>query len=33
MDAHIDYYNHRRVKSKSAGLSPVEYHLQASQKI
>ncbi|SQC50696.1 Integrase core domain [Listeria newyorkensis] len=33
IDTYIDYYNHRRIKLKLAGLSPVEYRLQASQEV
>lgn len=29
IDDYIDYYNHRRIKAKLRGLSPVEYRTQA----
>lgn len=30
IDSYIHYYNHQRIKTKLAGLSPVEYRLQTS---
>lgn len=31
MAGYIDYYNHRRIKAKLAGMSPVKYREQTSQ--
>ncbi|WP_420911978.1 IS3 family transposase [Listeria grandensis] len=33
IQSYIDYYNHRRIKLKLAGLSLVEYRLQASREV
>jgi putative transposase len=30
LEAYIDYYNHRRIKAKLKGMSPVEYRVHAS---
>jgi len=29
LEDYIEYYNHKRIKSKLNGLSPVEYRLQS----
>ena len=31
IEKHISYYNHKRIKSKLAGMSPVEYRIHTSQ--
>ena len=28
---YIDYYNHKRIKTKLAGISPVQYRIHTSQ--
>ncbi|HHU20646.1 MAG TPA: IS3 family transposase [Bacilli bacterium] len=32
IEKYIDYYNNKRIKTKLASLSPVQYRTQASQK-
>mgnify|MGYP001945762730 CR=1 FL=1 len=32
IEAYIDYYNNKRIKTKLAGLSPIQYRTQTSQK-
>lgn len=31
IEKHIDYYNNKRIKSKLAGMSPIEYRIHTSQ--
>lgn len=31
LEAYIDYYNNKRIKSKLKGLSPVQYRIQSSR--
>jgi putative transposase len=30
LKTYIDYYNHKRIKAKLKGLSPVQYRIQSS---
>lgn len=31
IETYIEYYNHKRVKRKLAGMSPVQYRIHTSQ--
>lgn len=31
IENYIDYYNHKRIKTKLAGMSPVQYRIHTSQ--